>query len=152
MTRLSDIQVHETPPDRSDLRFTYTLDELIKAAQRQAEFHEDRAEDLALETDQLEESLRSKGIQLREHPVTGGTQFSAVVDQEVAQAHADARARRERHLRAGRMFRAWEGAFKHDAEVVGNSTRISASPTAKATVKISVEDIDYFALYRDAGD
>lgn len=139
--RLADIRVAVETSTRTDWRFPYTAKELSDAARDQADFHEGRAAHWEAEVATIDGQMQGS-VQLREQQVTGGVQYTAVIDPEVSRRLNDAKARRDRHAERTRTFRAYAEAFGRRLQKDGDDV----------THQLSVEDIDFFAIHRDPGD
>lgn len=136
--KLIDAEIEGTRTDgRSSWTFPYRANAISRAAAKQAAFHRERETHYIGEAERLEATLREKGIELREQQVTGGAQFSAVVDPDLARQLGEARNRRDGHNRSARLFEAYVGAFNETGDLVRHLT---------------IADIDYFALHREPGE
>jgi hypothetical protein len=136
--KFMDAQIDLGPPrGRVDWTFPYRGEVLTRAANAQTDYHETRRSFYAGEATRLEGELRDKGIEMREQAVTGGPQFTAVVDPVIGQQLAEARQRRDRHDASVRRFKTYAGAFTEQPD---------------RTFHLTIEDVDYFALHREPGD
>lgn len=132
--RLVDVEVKERDErGRANWTFAYRSVALIAPCQTRAAFHRGRETYWAEQTAELEAKMREKGIELREQQVTGGTQFSAVVDPDLARRLGDAKAKHDHHRAEARTFEAYVGVFL----------------ATDATYHLTIADIDYFGLYRE---
>ena len=139
MTRLVDLEIKDDRDlGRTTWTFPYDQSDLERASKKQATFHRSRQAYYVGEATRLEALLREKGIELREQQVTGGPQFSAVVDADLGKQLGEARTRRDSHERSARVFEAYAGTFLKGS--IGTIRHLT------------IADVDFFALHREPGD
>jgi len=133
---LAELMVNIGSDGVSETLFRYDSDELQRAAEKQAAYHREREAYWSGEADRLEVEVRTSGVELREQQVTGGAQFHAVIDADLGKQLSDARTKRDYHRAKARRFEAYAGAFGH----------------ANTTYLLTIDEVDQFALHREAGD
>jgi len=134
--KLSDVQVDDgTPQGRLGWTFLYKGAALRDACVTVAAYHRRRQVFYTEEAERLEGELRKTGLTLREQQVTGGAQFSAVVDTNLGTQLTEARTRRDQHRRDAAQFEAYVGAFQSNG--------------ADRAYFLTVGDVDYFCLHRN---
>jgi hypothetical protein len=136
--RIADLTV-DVGGDRDDWTFPYRGEDIAAAAQRQADYHQKRLDHWSAEADRLEEAVREGSVEVREQQVTGGVQFTAVLDQNLGAQLSTARSKRDYHRGRQRTFASYAAAF-------------GAAGQTGMSHHLSIEDIDFFALHREPGD
>lgn len=129
--KLEDLEFNEPPLGRAGFTFQYESATLKAACDKEAGYHRDREAYYDQQASELETQLREKGVELREQQVTGGAQFSAVVDPQLGQMLTVARSKRDTHRQSAELFEAYAGAF-------------GASNTVHW---LTIDDVRYFGIY-----
>jgi hypothetical protein len=130
--RLADVTIEGTVVGRDGWTFPYRTEELARAAAAKAKFHRERFEHYRVPAEAAEAELRSKGMELREHQVTGGAQFQGVVDPALAAKLTDLRTRRDSHETSAKTFETYAGAF---------------GALTDRSLHLTINDVAYFGLH-----
>lgn len=115
---------------RNDWPFRMSRQGLVDACEAKISYHAARLEEWSGELNKATADLRERGVELREHPITGGSRIGAVLDPERAQRVEECRDKVAAHKRE------LDG---YEAFMLGLS---SASATSE--YDCTVEDIRYF--------
>lgn len=120
---------------RDSWEFVYSVKEVADAAEERADYHDDRVTHWRGERSEAERELREKGVEFREHEVTGGKNVQAVIDPE-RQAHLNACASKIRNHESLRdEYRGYARALVRQYEREHD-----------ALLELTVRDILYFGL------
>ena len=137
MVKLADVLVDQGQAQgRVQFTFPYNGSEIMEACQKQAAYHREREQYYDTEVKALEPKMK-RSVKVKTQQVTGGPQFMAEVNQTIAAQHAEAKQRRDAHAGKAKRFEAYVGAFSTQQGI---------------QFRLTIEDVDYFALHRDPGD
>lgn len=115
---------------REDWTFQYQAETVRTAAQQKVGQHQERLDFWTLERDKAEAELREKGLEFREHDMTGGRQVQAVLDPE-----------RQAHLN-----RCTNKIDSHKRELADYELWVRALGTKRGVLELTLDDIRFFEL------
>ena len=105
-------QLAEERPTRNNWTVELNSAELATSCEQRAEYHSKRMKWWMKERDKTEKKVRESGLELREHQVTGGNQFHAVMDPELANRLSDTKRKVESHRQQLAEYTRWANFLK----------------------------------------
>jgi hypothetical protein len=116
---------------RSTWQFTFTCQKVAAAAAAKAAHHRAREQFWTAQHAKAEEDLKTKGVQMREQPITGGNRIEAVLDPGLAARVNECGVKRDKHREQAEEYEAFQRALELNAE---------------HEVRLDVQDITWFGL------
>lgn len=122
----------ERTSERNHWRFDFSASRVLTGAQHCLSYHGGRLEYWLGEIDNVNAKIKESGVEIRERSFTGGAEFEAVVDQELAKRKQHCQRRIDYHRAQMVAYKSWIAAL--------------GSEEGPRRLGLTVEDVQFFRL------